>query len=114
MTVNATALDGFNQKPLEKQDDAQVTDFAYISSQEVIKFATAGLSTSGQSTKDFSKQSWSLDLAKYNPVKGGKNLLFGRTTLKLRAEETDATLAYVIYISPAVHKISNDFFFFFF
>lgn len=93
MSVNATALDGFNKNPLEKQDDAQVTEFAYISNQEVFKFQNAGLSTSGQSTKEFAKQSWAIDLGKYNKVKGQNNLLYGRTSLKLRAEETDATFA---------------------
>lgn len=93
MSVNATALDGFNTAPLVEQDDAQITDIAYISSKEVFTFKNAGLSTSGQSTKDFAKQSWAIDLGKYNKNSTTTNLLFGRTSLKLRAEETDATLA---------------------
>lgn len=95
MSVNATALEGFNKNPLEKQDDAQVTEFAYISNQEVFKLQNAGLSTSGQSTKEFSKQSWAIDLGKYNKVKGQNNLLYGRSSIKLRAQETDATFTYV-------------------
>lgn len=93
MTVNATQLEAFNKNPLEKLDDAQVTDMAYISSKEVYKFTNAGLSTSGQSTKDFAKQSWAIELDKYNKNTTQKSLLFGRTTLKLRAEETDSTFA---------------------
>jgi hypothetical protein len=93
MNVNSTALDSFNKNPLAKQDDAQITDFAYISNQQVYKFQNAGLSTSGQSTKDFAKQSWAVDLGKYSTNNATTDLLFGRTTLKLRAEETDATLA---------------------
>ncbi|KAI8083482.1 coth protein-domain-containing protein [Thamnidium elegans] len=93
MNVNATALDGFNKAPLEKQDDAQITEFAYISNKEIFKFTAAGLSTSGQSTKDFAKQSWAIDFGKYKVKGAPKDLLFGRTSLKLRAEETDATLA---------------------
>ncbi|KAG0951208.1 hypothetical protein G6F57_001778 [Rhizopus arrhizus] len=91
MTVNATQLDAFNQNPTAKLDDAQVSQLAYISSKEVFTFQNAGLSTSGQSTKDFSKQSWAIELDKYNPKNASKSLLFGRTALKLRAEETDAT-----------------------
>lgn len=93
MNVNATALDGFHKAPLEKQDDAQITEFAYISNKEVLQFTAAGLSTSGQSTKDFSKQSWAIDFGKYKVKGAPKDLLFGRSSLKLRAEETDATLA---------------------
>ncbi|RCH86042.1 hypothetical protein CU097_006498 [Rhizopus azygosporus] len=93
MTVNATQLEAFNKNPLEKLDDAQVTELAYINSKEVYKFTNAGLSTSGQSTKDFAKQSWAIELDKYNKNTTQKSLLFGRTTLKLRAEETDSTFA---------------------
>ncbi|CEI97491.1 hypothetical protein RMCBS344292_11623 [Rhizopus microsporus] len=93
MTVNATQLEAFNKNPLEKLDDAQVTELAYINSKEVYKFANAGLSTSGQSTKDFAKQSWAIELDKYNKNTTQKSLLFGRTTFKLRAEETDSTFA---------------------
>ena len=93
MTVNSTALDAFNKDPTAKHDDAQVTDFAYISNKEVYTLQNGGLSTSGQSTKDFSKQSWAIDFNKYNKNATTKNLLFGRTVLKLRAEETDATFA---------------------
>lgn len=93
MSVNATALDGFNKAPLEEQDDARVTEITYINSKEVYTFQNAGLSTSGQSTKDFSKQSWAVDLGKYNKNSTTNNLLFGRSSIKLRAEETDATFA---------------------
>ncbi|RCH81917.1 hypothetical protein CU098_002285, partial [Rhizopus stolonifer] len=91
MSVNATSLDAFNKNPTAENDDAQVTDFAYISNKEVFTFQNGGLSTSGQSTKDFSKQSWAIDFNKYNKNATTKNLLFGRTILKLRAEETDPT-----------------------
>lgn len=93
MSVNATALDAFNKNPTAKQDDAQVTDFAYISNQNVYKFQNAGLATSGQSTKEFAKQSWAIEFGKYNNKNATTDLLFGRTTLKLRAEETDASFA---------------------
>ncbi|KAI8645871.1 coth protein-domain-containing protein [Parasitella parasitica] len=92
MSVNVTALDAINKGPTEKLDDAHITDLVYINSKEVFKFKDGGLSTSGQSTKDFAKQSWSIDFNKYSNSTT-KSLLFGRTTLKLRAEETDATFA---------------------
>ena len=95
MSVNSTALDAMNKAPTEKLDDAQITDLVYINSKEVFKFQNGGLSTSGQSTKDFAKQSYSIDFNKYNKNATTKSLLYGRTTLKLRAEETDATFAYV-------------------
>ncbi|KAG2212783.1 hypothetical protein INT46_002111 [Mucor plumbeus] len=93
MSVNATALDAINKAPTAKLDDAQITDLVYINNKEVFRFQNGGLSTSGQSTKEFAKQSWSIDFNKYNKNATAKSLLYGRTTLKLRAEETDATLA---------------------
>ncbi|KAI9269961.1 coth protein-domain-containing protein [Sporodiniella umbellata] len=93
MNVNATQLDAFNKDPMAKLDAAQVTTMTYISNKEVYTFQNAGISTSGQSTKDFAKQSWAIELDKYNSKNTTKSLLFGRTTLKLRAEETDATFA---------------------
>ncbi|KAG0748975.1 hypothetical protein G6F57_002053 [Rhizopus arrhizus] len=93
MTVNKTQLAAFNKNPTGDLDEAQVTELAYINSKEVYKFQNAGLKTSGQSTKDFSKQSWAIKLDKYNKNATEKGLLFGRTTVKLRAEETDASFA---------------------
>ncbi|KAI7871236.1 coth protein-domain-containing protein [Spinellus fusiger] len=92
MSVNQTALDAYNAAPTTKQPAALVSEMVYISNQEMFKFTGAGLSTSGQSTKDFSKQSWSLDFGKYN-TDTSKPLLYGRSSVKLRAEETDMTLA---------------------
>ncbi|KAI8981416.1 coth protein-domain-containing protein [Pilobolus umbonatus] len=93
LTVNATALDGFNKNPLEDQEDALVSSMTYISNKDVYQFSNAGLATSGQSTKDFAKQSWAIDLNAYVPKGTGKNRLYGRTAIKLRAHETDSTLA---------------------
>jgi hypothetical protein len=93
MTVNATQLDAINKQPLAKLDDALISDLTYISNKEIFNFQNAGLSTSGQSTKDFAKQSYAIDINGYAPKGAAKNLLYGRTVLKLRAEETDATFA---------------------
>ncbi|KAI8889231.1 coth-domain-containing protein [Backusella circina FSU 941] len=90
MSVNATELNQINTDPLGKFNDAHISEFAYISSKEVIKFQGAGLKTSGKSTKEFSKLSYAIDFGKYN-TNNPRDLLYGRTTLKLRAEETDPT-----------------------
>lgn len=93
MSVNASQLNAYNEDPKSKHKDAEITELAYINSKEIHQFQKAGLKTSGQSTKDFSKQSWAIELDKYNKNATEKSLLFGRTTLKLRAEETDASFA---------------------
>lgn len=93
MTANATQLDAINKQPTAKLDDVLISNLAYISNKEVFTFQNAGLSTSGQSTKDFAKQSYSIDINGFTPKGASKSLLYGRTTLKLRAEETDATFA---------------------
>ncbi|KAI9006564.1 coth protein-domain-containing protein [Phycomyces nitens] len=92
MTANQTAIDEYNKDPVGDHKDALVSELVYISNKETFKFADAGLSTSGQSTKDFAKQSWAIDFNKYSKATE-KSLLFGRTSLKLRAEETDMTFA---------------------
>lgn len=93
MSVNASQLNAYNEDPKSEHKDAEITELAYINSKEIHQFQKAGLKTSGQSTKDFSKQSWAIELDKYNKNATEKSLLFGRTTLKLRAEETDASFA---------------------
>ncbi|KAL0092755.1 secreted coth spore-coat protein domain-containing protein [Phycomyces blakesleeanus] len=92
MTANQTAIDAYNKDPLGDYKDALVSELVYISNKETFKFNGAGLSTSGQSTKDFAKQSWAIDFNKYSNATE-KALLYGRTSLKLRAEETDMTFA---------------------
>ncbi|KAI9316798.1 coth protein-domain-containing protein [Dichotomocladium elegans] len=94
---NTTALDSMLQNPKGEAKDIPVDEVHYIASNEVHIFSGAGFSTSGQSTKDFAKQSYKLELNKF-PSAGGqqqtsKDLLYGRTTFKLRAEETDMTMA---------------------
>jgi hypothetical protein len=92
MSVNATGFDEINKDPLGKFNDVHISEFAYISSKEVFKFQGAGLKTSGKSTKGFSKLSYAINFGQYN-TNNPRDLIFGRTTLKLRAEETDPTFA---------------------
>lgn len=91
LQVNSTAFDALVKDPKQK-GKAQVTSFAYVSSQEVYTFAnTPSIETSGQSTKDFAKQSYAIDFSDLTPKGGQKSLFYGRTAVKLRAEATDPT-----------------------
>lgn len=89
---NTSGLDQMLKNPKADLDDIQIDQGTYIASNEIHTFTGAGFSTSGQSTKDFAKQSYKVELNKFGN-KTTKDLLFGRTTLKLRAEETDMTMA---------------------
>ncbi|CAO3625656.1 unnamed protein product [Cunninghamella blakesleeana] len=91
LNVNSTAFDSIIKDPKLKAK-AQVTSFTYISNQEVISISnTPAIETSGQSTKDFAKQSYSIDFNDLTPKGGNKALFYGRTAVKLRAEPTDPT-----------------------
>ncbi|KAI8142497.1 coth protein-domain-containing protein [Fennellomyces sp. T-0311] len=91
-TANTTGLDLMLKNPKADVKDIQIDQVTYIASNEVHSFTGAGFSTSGQSTKDFAKQSYKLELNKFGN-KTTKDLLYGRTVVKLRAEETDMTMA---------------------
>ncbi|ORZ24589.1 coth protein-domain-containing protein [Absidia repens] len=91
LKVNETAFNAMLKQPLEKIK-AQVTSFAYVSNREVYTFAnTPSIETSGQSTKDFAKQSYSIDFNDLAPKGAAKTLFYGRTGIKLRAQATDPT-----------------------
>ncbi|KAI8332632.1 coth protein-domain-containing protein [Chlamydoabsidia padenii] len=91
LQVNGSAFDALVKDPKQK-GAAQVNSFAYISNQEVYTFAnTPSIQTSGQSTKDFAKQSYSIDFNDLAPKGAQKSLFYGRTAIKLRAEPTDPT-----------------------
>jgi hypothetical protein len=62
----------------------------YISNKELFTFSNAGLKNSGASSKEFGKQSFKIKLNEF-VTQGDKELLYGRTTVKLRAHETDPT-----------------------
>ncbi|KAI9301632.1 coth protein-domain-containing protein [Cunninghamella echinulata] len=91
LQVNNTAFDAIIKDPKLKAK-AQVNSFTYISNQEVYTInTTPAIETSGQSTKDFAKQSYSIDFNDATPKGGEKALFYGRTAIKLRAEPTDPT-----------------------
>ncbi|KAI9316797.1 coth protein-domain-containing protein [Dichotomocladium elegans] len=94
LTVNQSGIDEFLRNPSGNFGSVLVSNMTYISSNQVYSFSGAGMKTSGQSTKEFAKQSWAIDLNKFAPpTQQQKQLLFGRTTVKLRAHETDPTFA---------------------
>ncbi|KAG2224555.1 hypothetical protein INT45_004400 [Circinella minor] len=90
--ANTTGLDTLLKNPKADIKDIQIDQFTYIASNEIHSYSGVGFSTSGQSTKDFAKQSYKLELNKFLN-KTEKDLIYGRTVVKLRAEETDMTMA---------------------
>ncbi|KAF7726934.1 hypothetical protein EC973_008229 [Apophysomyces ossiformis] len=92
LNANQSALDAILKEPTEKHEYAKIFDMTYISNQEIYKFNTAGIKNSGQSSKDFAVQSYKIDFNEFKQKGAKKNLLFGRTAVKLRAQITDPTL----------------------
>lgn len=89
--VNSSAFDALIKSPKSK-GKAQVNSFVYISNQEVYTInSTPTIETSGQSTKDFAKQSYSIDFNDLAAKGQQKTLFYGRTGIKLRAQATDPT-----------------------
>lgn len=90
LRVDTEKLDRILVHPQHKYNDAHVYEMTYISNSEIHTIHDAGIINSGQSTKEYDRQSFKIDLNKF--VKGDdapKQLLFGRSMLKLRAEPTD-------------------------
>ncbi|KAI8072731.1 coth protein-domain-containing protein [Gongronella butleri] len=91
LQCNQTALDAILSNPSAKNDDAQCTSVEYISHSHTFKFDLAGINNSGKSSKQFAKQSFKIKFNEFVPKGGEKQYLFGRTTVKLRAHQTDVT-----------------------
>ncbi|KAI7890835.1 coth protein-domain-containing protein [Mucor mucedo] len=90
MNTNATGLGEILTNPLGDYEYTEVYNMTYISHGEIFSFSMAGLKNSGKSTKEFAKQSYKLKLNEFLQT-GDKQLLFGRSVVKLRAHETDPT-----------------------
>lgn len=88
LQANMSGLQAILDNPTGDFKSVEVYNMTYISNKEIYSFTGAGIKNSGQSTKDFGKQSYSIDLNKFSNSTT-KSLLYGRTTIKLRAEETD-------------------------
>ncbi|KAL7314688.1 hypothetical protein PS15m_006231 [Mucor circinelloides] len=90
LEANATGFAEILGNPLGDHNYTQVTRMTYIANKEVFSFTNAGIKNSGQSTKEFAKQSYKVKLNEFTTT-GPKELIYGRTTIKLRAHETDPT-----------------------
>ena len=102
MTVDEQAFDAICQEPLQKHQHggAQVFTLTYISNSETHSFRNVTIDNSGQSTKEYARQSFKIDFNKDVTNKNSpKQLLFGRSVIKLRGEQTDGSFMYaIIYI----------------
>lgn len=90
MDTNATGLGEILTNPSGDHDYTEVYNMTYIAHGEIFSFSMAGIKNSGKSTKEFGKQSYKLKLNEFLKT-GDKQLLFGRSVVKLRAHETDPT-----------------------
>ncbi|KAI7850523.1 coth protein-domain-containing protein [Circinella umbellata] len=94
MTVDEQAFDAICQEPLQKHQHggAQVFTLTYISNSETHSFRNVSIDNSGQSTKEYARQSFKIDFNKDVTNKNSpKQLLFGRSVIKLRGEQTDGS-----------------------
>ncbi|KAI8150312.1 coth protein-domain-containing protein [Fennellomyces sp. T-0311] len=90
LNVDEQAFGLICEQPLQKHKQAQVFKLTYISNSEIHTFTNAGIDNSGQSTKEYNRQSFEIDLNQFVTDKNAvKQLLFGRTVFKLRGEQTD-------------------------
>ena len=92
MQANMTAVNEILQNPLGDHEYAMVQEMAYINSKDVFQFRSSGFRNSGKSSKEFTRQSFKVKLNEYLAAGEEKQLLFGRTTVKLRAQPADPTM----------------------
>lgn len=90
LTTNATGFGEILANPLGDFEYTQIYNMTYIANKEIFSFTNAGIKNSGKSTKEFSKQSFKVKLNEFKKT-GDKELLYGRSVIKLRAHETDPT-----------------------
>jgi hypothetical protein len=90
LSTNITGFGEIIANPLGDFDYTEVFNMTYISNKELFTFTNAGIKNSGKSTKEFAKQSYKIKLSEFQKT-GGKELLYGRSVIKLRAHETDPT-----------------------
>ncbi|KAI7850225.1 coth protein-domain-containing protein [Circinella umbellata] len=92
LNANMSGVNAYMNNPKGDFGYIEAYDMTYISSNQIYTYQGAGIKTSGQSTKEFSKQSFKIKLDKFNKNATEKPLLFGRSVVKLRAEPTDMTM----------------------
>ncbi|KAI8889232.1 hypothetical protein K501DRAFT_208707 [Backusella circina FSU 941] len=88
--ANQSSLDDIFENPKIKHPFATVFTMTYVNSKSVHVFKGAGIKNSGQSSKEYAKQSFKFKLNEFN--KGSKELLFNRQVFKLRAQANDASV----------------------
>ncbi|CAO3633993.1 unnamed protein product [Cunninghamella blakesleeana] len=88
---DATTFNAILADPKADHNYTRCDDFYYIAHDTSLKFTQAGIKNSGKSTKEFAKQSFKVKLSEFAPKGSNKELFYGRTTVKLRAHETDIT-----------------------
>ncbi|KAI8093162.1 coth protein-domain-containing protein [Halteromyces radiatus] len=91
LTCNSTGFAAILANPKDKHDPTRCDSVSYISHDTALKFSMAGLKNSGKSTKEFAKQSYKLSINEFVPKDTDAQYFYGRTTIKLRAHETDVT-----------------------
>ncbi|KAI8981834.1 coth protein-domain-containing protein [Mycotypha africana] len=89
LKANVTGLNEILTDPLREHEYTEVSQMTYIANKEIFTFQHAGIKNSGKSTKDFAKQSFKLKLNQFAKT---KDMLYGRTTFKLRAQQTDPSI----------------------
>ncbi|KAI8973705.1 coth protein-domain-containing protein [Mycotypha africana] len=109
--ADGPALDKILKKPEEDHKYAHVFNLTYVNHDSCYTFTDAGIRNSGQSSKEYAKQSFNLKLGKFN--KGSDDRLFNRKALKMRAEADDPAFIRdklsldVLKASGAIHLDGN-------
>ncbi|KAI9484701.1 coth protein-domain-containing protein [Zychaea mexicana] len=106
LNVDEQAFGEICRTPLEKHHKgAQVYKLTYISNSEIHTITNAAIDNSGQSTKEFARQSFEIDFNKFVTDKNlPKQLLFGRSVVKLRGEQTDGSFILRILLIKIISR----------
>ncbi|KAI9484702.1 coth protein-domain-containing protein [Zychaea mexicana] len=92
MQANMTAVNEILSDPKGDHEYALVESMTYINSRDAFTFRNSGFRNSGKSSKEFTRQSFKIKLNEYTEKGAEKQLLYGRTTVKLRAQPADPTM----------------------
>ncbi|KAI8645883.1 coth protein-domain-containing protein [Parasitella parasitica] len=90
LNVDIESVNKILEKPEDDHKFAQVYNMSYISHDAVYNFQGAGIKNSGQSSKEYAKQSFKIKFNKF--YNGTEDALFGRRGFKLRAQADEPTM----------------------
>ncbi|CEP08364.1 hypothetical protein [Parasitella parasitica] len=90
LNVDMKAVKKILAKPEDDHKFAQVYNLTYISHDAVYNFQGAGIKNSGQSSKEYAKQSYKIKFNKFNNET--EDAIFGRRGFKLRAQADEPTM----------------------